>query len=156
MVFRKSYVLPLLLSGFFFALDQILKYVAHTGSTPPLYLIRPWLGWEYFGNLGIAFSIPFPNILLIIGTPVVLLLLLSYVGKKATIVTDQVFFGASLIFFGAISNLIDRILFALTIDYIRIVTSVINIADCMIVIGTILLLVRSTKNGMVVDKKDKP
>ena len=121
-----------------------------------MYLIRPWLGWEYFGNPGIAFSIPFPNILLIIGTPVVLLLLLSYVGKKATIVTDQVFFGASLIFFGAISNLIDRILFALTIDYIRIVTSVINIADCMIVIGTILLLVRSTKNGMVVDKKDKP
>jgi len=41
---------------------------------------------------------------------------------------------------GALSNLIDRVLFSITIDYLRIFTSVINIADIMIVAGVVLLV----------------
>ena len=40
-----------------------------------------------------------------------------------------------LIISGALSNFIDRILFGATIDYIRIFTGVINLADVMIVVG---------------------
>ena len=139
MTFRKSYILPLVISGFFFVLDQMLKFLARTNPTDTYHLIDNVLGWEYFGNTGIAFSLPFPNTLLVVGTPIILLLFIAYVGKKRN-VGSKMFFATCLIFFGAISNLIDRVLFELTVDYIRILTSVINIADIMIVLGTILLL----------------
>jgi len=50
-----------------------------------------------------------------------------------------------LILFGALSNYIDRVLFGATIDYIRLFTAVINLADVMIVGGVGLLLVKSYK-----------
>lgn len=139
MTFRKSHSLPLVISGFFLVLDQILKFLARTNPTDRLHLIDNLLGWEYYGNPGIAFSLPFPNTLLVIGTPLILLLLVAYLGKKKE-VDNRTFLAACLIFFGAISNLIDRILFELTVDYLRILTSVINIADIMIIVGTILLI----------------
>lgn len=150
MTFRKSYILPLVISGFFFVLDQISKHIARTNPTDTFHIVKNFFGWEYFGNPGIAFSLPFPNTLLIIGTPIILLLLLAYLGKKKPL-TDRTFFAASLIFFGAISNLIDRILFELTVDYLRIFTSVINIADLMIILGTLLLLTKTNKTD--IDKK---
>src|SRR3989339_869476 len=139
MPLRKSYLLPLVTSGFFFCLDQILKYMAHSTATTPHYLIDPWLGWEYLANPGIAFSVPFPNAALIIGTPIILIGLLVYLGRKKHR-TPSHLYGASLIFFGAVSNLIDRVLFSITIDYVRILTTVLNIADIMIVMGTLLII----------------
>jgi len=139
MSFRKSYVLPLLLSGFFFCLDQGLKYIAHSQQAFSWYIVKPWLGWEYFANPGIAFSVPFPNAALVIGTPLVLVGLLVYMGRHKSPSTLQVY-GAMLIFLGAISNLIDRMLFQITIDYIRVITSVMNIADIMIIVGTLFII----------------
>ena len=57
--------------------------------------------------------------------------------KKRTLLFS---FGIYLIVAGAISNLIDRILFTITIDYFRIVTSIINLADVMIVVGAGMLI----------------
>ncbi len=152
MILRKSHLLPLVISGFFFALDQVLKFIARTNPADRYHLIDNVLGWEYLGNPGIAFSLPFPNTILVIGTPIILLLLVAYIEKKRDL-HKYATFGASLIFFGAISNLIDRILFELTVDYIRIFTSVINIADIMIILGTVLLLFY-TPTGQI-DKKEE-
>jgi signal peptidase II len=136
-----------MISGFFFVFDQVLKYLARTFPTDKFHLIQNWLGWEYFENPGIAFSLPFPNAALVIATPIILLILVAYIGKKKDL-DNNVFLGANLIFFGAISNFTDRILFEVTIDYIRIATSVINIADVMIILGTLILIFPKKAQGI--------
>ncbi len=148
---KKNHVLLLLTSGFLFFVDQYLKQYARTHQEHHSYIIDPWLGWEYFANPGVAFSIPVPNALLIFATPLILIAIVVYVGKKNVITAHQLF-GVFLIFFGAVSNLIDRILFEATIDYLRIITAVINIADIMILAGALLLLFRN-KTVLKLDKK---
>lgn len=134
------------ISGFFLLLDQAFKYAARLFEGEALYIIRPWLGWEFLANTGIAFGLPIPNGILIVATPIILFgLLLVLIRKK----NFSVFFlyGALCIVAGAISNYIDRILFLATIDYLRIVTSVINIGDVLIVTGALLLLADEGKTA---------
>ncbi|MBU0661309.1 signal peptidase II [Patescibacteria group bacterium] len=130
----------ILLGGFFFIFDQIAKYIARSFPETSLYVIKPWLGWEHLENTGIAFGIPFPQILLIILTPLLLFFFVSSL-KKHTIHPIG-FYGIALLLFGAISNLIDRIIFQTTTDYLRIITSIMNIADVMIVVGACLLFLQ--------------
>jgi len=52
--------------GFLFLVDQVLKYLARVNPDFAYYIWKPWLGWELFLNNGIAFSLPFPNILVIL------------------------------------------------------------------------------------------
>ncbi|MEK7084454.1 MAG: signal peptidase II [Patescibacteria group bacterium] len=126
-------------SGFFLFLDQILKYLARMNPDFTSYIIPRWLGWEYLPNPGIAFSIPFPNWLILVLTPPILLwlgiLLAKNIGQR-----PMVAIGLAFIIDGAISNYIDRMLFGVTIDYLRVLTGVINIADIMIAVGAAFLL----------------
>lgn len=57
--------------------------------------------------------------------------------EKKTILS---FYALAFIASGAISNLIDRIVYSATIDYIRILGSVINMADILIILGVLLLI----------------
>ena len=125
-------------SGFLLFLDQFLKFLARTNPDFTSYVIPRWLGWEYLPNPGIAFSIPLPNWLILIVTPPVLLWLGILLAKN--IKRPLMAIGLVFIIDGAISNYIDRALFGVTIDYLRVVTGVINIADVMIAGGAILLL----------------
>ncbi|MFB6225863.1 MAG: signal peptidase II [Candidatus Paceibacteria bacterium] len=124
------------------AFDQLLKFFARSNSDFNYYLYRPWLGWEYFENTGIAFGLSVPTWLLIILTPVILILFLhlflteNFVDKLAILV---------FLIPGALSNFIDRVLFGVTIDYIRIFTSLLNLADFFIVLGISLLIFRNFK-----------
>ncbi|MFA7245080.1 MAG: signal peptidase II [Candidatus Magasanikbacteria bacterium] len=127
------------LSGFLFALDQLFKYLAYNHQSFRLYLIKPWLGWEYFPNPGIAFGLPVPQKLILLFTPLILAALI-YWWKKNKHKTNQFYLGVFFIFAGALSNLIDRIVFNITIDYLRVLTSVMNLADIIIVIGAFMLL----------------
>jgi len=130
--------LIVLSSGFLFILDQFLKHLFRTNTNFVSYVWEPYIGWQYFGNVGIAFGIPFPNWILIILTPLILLLLLSFYYKKKP--SYLVIFGLYLIYTGALSNLVDRSLYEVTIDYFRIYTSIINLADVYIVFGALLLI----------------
>lgn len=141
---RTHLILYLLLSGFFLFLDQFLKYLARTNPKQNYYIWKTWLGWEYLENSGIAFSLPFPNFLIIILTPIILLGLIIFYTKKKN-KTKLFHLGIFLIIAGAISNFIDRFLFEVTIDYLRILTSVINLADVMIVLGGGLLIINELK-----------
>lgn len=134
-----------LLGGSFFILDRILKQLAFTNQDFSAYLFQPWLGWEYFANPGIAFGIPLPWFASLVYTPIILLLVFWY-AKKKMIRSNASIFGVILIVLGAISNLIDRTAYHITIDYIRILTSIINLADLMIVIGAVLLFWQELKN----------
>lgn len=134
----------LLISGFFLLLDQALKYLARTNSDFSFYLWKNWFGWEYMGNTGVAFSLPMPNIVLLIITPLVLLGV-SYFLVSRKKKSNIFIFGGLLFLLGAVSNYIDRVLFSVTIDYLRIVTGVINLADVMIVVGVVVLFLDEYK-----------
>jgi signal peptidase II len=137
----KTHLIAISMSGFFLCLDQILKYIAHNNQTATAYIIKPWLGWEYLANTGIAFGLPIPNIFLIATTPVILLILfILFARKKQKNITYII--AVTLIMGGAVSNFIDRVLFEITIDYFRVATSVFNIADIMIVFGAGILLLK--------------
>ena len=127
-------------AGFFLFADQFLKWVARSNPEFEYHIFGKWLGWEYMANSGIAFSLPFPNWLLVLITPLIIFGLIIWAIKHAphsmehgTWNMEHVSF--ALIISGAISNFIDRVLFSATIDYLRIFTGVINLADVMIVIG---------------------
>ncbi len=124
--------------GFFLCLDQILKYLARVNPDFAYYIWKPWLGWELFLNKGIAFSLPFPNWLIILLTPVLLLLLFAWSREKKRGSWFQ--FGVCLIITGSVSNFVDRVLWGATIDYLRVLTGVINLADVGIVVGAVAVI----------------
>jgi len=130
-----------LMSGLFLLIDQLLKFLARTNPDFNLYIWKPWLGWEYFANPGIAFSLPVPNWLVLLVTPIILILFIALILKSKK-KNNLFYFSIFLIVTGAISNFIDRILFSATIDYIRILTGIINLADVMIVIGAGMMVMR--------------
>jgi lipoprotein signal peptidase len=141
MSLRRRYNMLTICGVFLLFLDRYAKEYALSHRTETWYIIRPYLGWEYFANPGIAFSIPVPNTLVLITTPIVLLGLLWFVFKKRTLPVPFIsIFGTYLVFFGAVSNFVDRFEYKTTVDYIRVFTSIINIADIMIVVGIILIL----------------
>ena len=120
--------------GVFLVFDQLLKYLARTNKDFNFYFYKNWIGWEYLANNGIAFSLPVPNWLLIIITPFILLFL-GWLLTREKKNKHYIYLGIFLIISGAVSNFIDRVVYGVTIDYIRIFTSVINLADVFIVVG---------------------
>lgn len=130
---------PLIISSmsglFFIVFDQILKFIGRMNPATAYYIWKPWIGWEYFPNTGVAFSIPFPYPILIITTPLILIWFVIQIKKRNTTLLFNI--GLILIIAGAISNLIDRMLFNFTIDYIRIFTAIFNLADIAIVVGAV-------------------
>ncbi|PSO44102.1 MAG: hypothetical protein BRC22_02955, partial [Parcubacteria group bacterium QH_9_35_7] len=68
----------LLAGGVFLLLDQVLKTFARKNSEFSYYLFKPWIGWEYFENSGIAFGISVPTWFLIIVTPIIIILFLHF------------------------------------------------------------------------------
>lgn len=142
-------IISILISGFFLLVDQLLKYFARANPEYTYYLWKNWLGWEYYANPGIAFSLPVPNWLIVIITPLILLGLIMWFTKtyKQKSISYKLL-AISLIVVGAVSNYIDRILFGVTIDYLRILTGVINLADVMIAGGVVLLLLKNNKRNL--------
>lgn len=122
----------------FLFLDQILKWLANNHPNFFYYIFSPWLGWEFYKNKGIAFGIPVPQSLIIFLTPILLIFLIYFSSTKRGQLKLKHHIGMSLLASGAISNFIDRVLFEYTIDYLRIFTSVINLADILIVIGILV------------------
>ncbi|MFA6427256.1 MAG: signal peptidase II [Candidatus Magasanikbacteria bacterium] len=126
-------------SGFFLVCDQYLKFIASRDPMRSYYIWKSWLGWEYFENPGIAFGIPVPSSIVISITPIIIagILWWLYFKNKCTISM----YGGICIIAGAFSNFIDRIFYSITIDYIRILTSLINLADVLIIVGAGLIVI---------------
>ena len=143
MLTRKSQLYSALLIGSgLLIIDQLFKNWAIHKPNFSFYLIKPWLGWEFFQNPGVAFGIPIHGWVMTIITPPIVLALGIFLHKKY--LEPKTFpleiWGLLLIIFGATSNFIDRLLLNYTADYFRILYSVINIADIMILCGLFFLL----------------
>ena len=152
---RRVHLLMIIFAGGFLLLaDQLLKWAARDNPDFQYYVFGKWLGWEYMANSGIAFSLPFPNWLLVLVTPliifVLIVLLIKLYYKKSSI---SYLLSLISIIAGAISNLIDRILFGATIDYLRVLTGVINLADVAIVVGAGAIVLGGFKRRDSGDKR---
>jgi signal peptidase II len=136
---KKSIVISyIVLASSFFCIDQFLKYIARAYPEKSILYFYNLFGWEFFSNTGIAFSIPVPHWFVLLLTPLLLFFVFLWyrsIKKK----TSFLFFAFVLLCFGAISNFVDRMLFGFTTDYLRLFTSVINIADIMIVFGVVFM-----------------
>jgi lipoprotein signal peptidase len=143
------------LSGIFFIFDRFLKSAAISFWHEPR-MVFPFFGWGPFLNQGIAFSIPVPNLLIIIITvPIIFGLFVKIIQDSKKISGDTIPFLKNkilhtwisflFIFCGALSNLIDRIIYHATIDYFAIYTAIINIADILIFIGFVIYFLSALK-----------
>lgn len=143
MLTRKGQLFSALFTGVsLLVVDQLCKKLVLNNPTFSFYLIKPWFGWEFFQNPGVAFGIPIPGWIMTLITPPILIALSIFLYKKYQ--EPKTFYrelwGLLLIIFGATSNFIDRLLLNYTADYIRIIYSVINLADIMILCGLFCLL----------------
>ncbi|MBI5222008.1 MAG: signal peptidase II [Candidatus Magasanikbacteria bacterium] len=138
---RRVHLLMMIFTGgFFLFVDQVLKWLARSNPDFEYYVVGKWLGWEYMANSGIAFSLPFPNWLLVLITPLIIFGLviwaIRHISRNTYHITHITYhISLILVISGALSNFIDRILFSATIDYLRVLTGVINLADVAIVVG---------------------
>lgn len=142
MSFKKA-LLIFLICGVFLILDQFFKWQSiHAWAKSAL--VVSWFGWYPFLNTGVAFSIPLPTIVvLIITIPLIFLMMwqLRRLYTKTGVAAVGQFTAFSLIVAGAISNIIDRIVYHSTLDYLLIFTGVINLADVLIVLGFVILFI---------------
>ena len=128
--------------------DQFTKYLAITRlkGNPAYVLIEGVLELQYVENRGIAFSLFQGRKILILTLGLLILGLLIFFlfklpeQKKFRII--HFLFAALLA--GALGNIIDRVRFDYVVDFISFVLiqyPVFNVADCFIVVATIILFV---------------
>jgi len=128
---NKIRLLIFIVSGFFLFLDQFFKYQASHGWLNKNMLLNH-LGWQPFFNKGVAFGLSLPNILTIIIT-LIIVIIIGYIIKKEK--NNIKLLAWSLILAGALSNLFDRLYYGHVVDYFTILTSIMNVADVLIVCG---------------------
>ncbi len=118
-------------------LDRLLKMSVES----PVFSNRV-IGWRFFAferfhNPGIAFGIPIPLWIVLPLTILFLIALAVWVKKINVSAAKLAFF---MIFAGALSNAFDRVTYGYTIDYLRIIDAIINIADLLVVAGISILV----------------
>jgi len=97
--------------------------------------------FRFVKNPGIAFSLSVPSALLIIIITGALVFLMFFMFRAGKSKRDFLFFAFSLVFLGALSNYIDRILYSYVVDYVDFpYFTVLNIADIMITLGLVLIV----------------
>lgn len=126
---------------FVFALDRLTKQYALRSLHEPIIAIPGFLDFYFVTNPHFFFFLPVPQQLMI---PIIVALLIvllwvaweEYWSHHLTHVVCLAF-----IFIGAISNLMDRLIYGFVIDFIRIpLWSVFNLADLSIIGGACALL----------------
>ena len=143
----------ILIIALFFVSDRFLKYLALNQNGP-----KPLFGQTFLFNLtknyNISFSLPFHgpilNVLVIVIIFILALIIYRLISKekslnlKATLLT--------FILFGAISNMVDRLLHGYVIDYLELkYFTVFNLADVMISFGVLILIVSLMKDKKYVE-----
>jgi signal peptidase II len=136
-------VYPIFIIAAIIALDQYTKFLTLTKLVPigDFNVIPGFLEFTYVENYGIAFGM-FQNktLFFIIATSIIAVIVLYFVFKMSK---KYVFFTIclSLIFGGAVGNIIDRIRLGYVVDFIHFsfFPPVFNIADSGVVVGAIAL-----------------
>ncbi len=138
-----------------FVLESIIKYFyINKISFKGFYFFSGNLQISRYENPNIAFSLPVPQVLIIIFT-LVILIFLGFIWWKS-LIKNQKFqlLALSLIIVGALSNLFDRLIFGYVIDYINVFFwPIFNLADVMIVSGVFIYIIVEFKNTKIRNMK---
>ena len=133
----------------FFLGDRLLKGLALNLETPKE-LISNFFLFNLTKNYFISFSLPLSGPILNIFIIILVILLALYIvfllfkEKERKLEIILLLF----IFFGALSNLIDRLSLGFVVDYLELrYFSVFNIADVMITIPSFWLILKNIKKG---------
>lgn len=112
------------------------------GSSIPV--IEDVFHLTYHGNTGMAFGMLAGNKALLIGLCAVILAIIVYVIYKLQPQSMLAKISFGMIIGGAIGNVVDRIVYGFVIDFLdfRIINyPIFNVADCFVVVGTVLLCI---------------
>jgi len=148
----KNIAITVLIAIFFIA-DRYLKFLALNQSAGSyVKLVGNMFLFNFTKNYNISFSLPLGGLVLMF---VVILIILSLISlilyliiKKKSNWLDIALL--TFILFGAISNMLDRILFGYVIDYLELkYFTVFNLADMMIVGGAIGIIIKSFRKKYV-------
>lgn len=140
----------------FFIADRGLKIFAqNNGSGTYFRLLGDWFLFRFTPNPYISFSLPFSGIFLNITIILIIIGLIYYIfylilNKKNQSLNDKerkkTIIILTIILFGAISNMQDRLIYGYVIDYLELkYFTVFNLADIMISAGTIILITKTLK-----------
>ena len=138
------------LSMLVFIIDQMIKlYIVSLPVHKIYYIIPNFFSIVHAKNYGAAFNILTGNRIFLILIGLIALIVIFYLVRKETfnafkIITYGFLFG------GIIGNLFDRIIRGYVVDYLQFKIfdhyfPVFNLADMMIVIGTILIIIMTVK-----------
>ncbi len=142
-----------LLIAIFFIGDRYLKHLAvNDVFSPPKEIIANLFSLKFTANYQMAFSLPFQGWLLdliVITVTTLLLIAIIYLATKKE--RDRInIILLTIILFGAISNLTDRLSLGYVIDYLDVqYFTVFNLADVMISVGAIIVIIRNLKKKYV-------
>jgi signal peptidase II len=131
----KRFFIPLLLIVAL-AVDRLTKMLVLDGWNFQFGILR----LERFDNHGLVFSIPTSPLIAIVSTSLVILGLLIWMIRARTRLRKKILVAALCILIGAISNLTDRILYSVVIDWITFGRwfPIFNLADVVITFGVLL------------------
>ncbi len=144
-----------LMIAIFFIADRYLKLLA-LNSTPlqPVNLIGDFFSYSFSANYYMAFSLPLGGWLLNIIILIIIALLIYYIfylilNKKFQKIHITLL---TIILLGAISNMLDRLLYGYVIDYLDLkYFTIFNLADTAILLTTCYLIIISlTKNKTMI------
>lgn len=131
---RGFWVIPAIL----FVIDRLLKAAALSGLSFSFF--GGVVKFELFKNGGIAFSLPLSGPLVWVVTGLVLAAVLASAWKDRKLGITANFTAYALFVLGAVSNLIDRLAYGYTDDYLIFFSrSAVNLADGMILSGALWL-----------------
>jgi signal peptidase II len=141
---KRKIILSILFSIALIASDQALKYLIRLN------------GGFYICNKDLAFGLPFSLIIILIILAIIVLFfkikklkinkLIENCKLKIENLNRILFLSIILILAGALSNIIDRLLYGCVIDFIDLkFWPIFNLADIYITVGAIMLLVQSSK-----------
>ncbi|MDD3101877.1 MAG: signal peptidase II [Patescibacteria group bacterium] len=134
---KNKLILINILVLFFFILDRLFKKIALLDRT----IGNSFFNFSLFKNPNLALSIPFNGILFYFLLIIIFWWLVDNLIKSYRTNNILKVLAFSLIFAGAISNLLDRLEYKAVIDYLNIFYfSVVNLADLMISGGLIILI----------------
>ncbi|MCK5641859.1 MAG: signal peptidase II, partial [Gammaproteobacteria bacterium] len=132
---KKSHLIVGLLATCFFIVDQLLKWIAVNYLVKPVELTS-WFAFKYEENIGIAWSMPVPQEIIIPLNIILLVLIIIYLPKHVDLRLNKSMLALALIVGGALGNIFDRFAYGYVIDFISVGWwPVFNLADSFLVIG---------------------
>ncbi|HDQ22862.1 MAG TPA: signal peptidase II [Candidatus Uhrbacteria bacterium] len=145
--FCQKLLLIIFFSFSLFGAESVIKYYfINKIPSEGFYLLGNYLQLVFSPNENMAFGLAMPQFIIII-LIIIILIFLSYLWWLSLIKASLAHvLAVSLIILGALSNLIDRLIFGYVIDYINVfIWPVFNLADCLIVAGVLLYIISEIK-----------